>query len=84
MVWVHTACHRGFINISADEKNRRLLLRLAHLGLLLFIDFSSLKTVEVSNGSWKVLDFKIATSVRTLNNKGKCSEISNTSCQSKV
>ena len=25
----HTVCHRGFLNISADEKSRRLLLRLA-------------------------------------------------------
>ena len=27
LIWVHTVCHRGFINISADEKSRRLLLR---------------------------------------------------------
>ena len=26
LVWVHTVCHRGFLNISADEKSRRLLL----------------------------------------------------------
>ena len=26
----HTVCHRGFLNISADEKSRRLLLQLAH------------------------------------------------------
>ena len=26
---VHTVCHRGFLNISAVEKSRRLLLRLA-------------------------------------------------------
>ena len=31
---VHTVCHRGFLNISADEKSRRLLLRLAHLGFI--------------------------------------------------
>ena len=30
--WVHTICHRGFLNISADEKSRRLLLRLALYG----------------------------------------------------
>ena len=30
MIWVHTVCHRGFLNISADKKGRRLLLRLAH------------------------------------------------------
>ena len=30
LIWVHTVCHRGFLNISADEKSRRLLLRLAH------------------------------------------------------
>ena len=30
LIWVHTVCHRGFLNISADEKIRRLLLRLAH------------------------------------------------------
>ena len=35
LFWVHTVCHRGFLNISADEKSRRLLLRLAHLGLTL-------------------------------------------------
>ena len=23
-------CHRGFLNITADEKSRRLLLRLVH------------------------------------------------------
>ena len=33
LIWVHTVCHRGFLNISADEKSRRLLLRLAHKGL---------------------------------------------------
>ena len=30
LIWVHTVCHRGFLNISADEKSRRLLLRLEH------------------------------------------------------
>ena len=25
----HTVCHRGFLNISADKKSRRLLLQLA-------------------------------------------------------
>ena len=30
LVWVHTSCHMGFLNISAGEKSRRLLLRLAH------------------------------------------------------
>ena len=34
LIWVHTVCHRGFLNNSADEKSRRLLLRLAHLGLI--------------------------------------------------
>ena len=29
-IWVHTVCHRGFLNISTDEKSRLLLLRLAH------------------------------------------------------
>ena len=24
LIWVHAVCHRGFLNISADEKNRRL------------------------------------------------------------
>ena len=24
LIWVHTDCHRGFLNISADEKSRRL------------------------------------------------------------
>ena len=33
LICVHTVCHRGFLNISADEKSRRLLLRLAHYGL---------------------------------------------------
>ena len=28
LIWVHTVCHRGFLNISADEKSRRLLLTL--------------------------------------------------------
>ena len=37
LIWVHTVCHRGFLNISADEKSRQLLLRLAHLGLTAFI-----------------------------------------------
>ena len=32
LIWVHTVCHRGFLHISADEKNRRLLMRLALLG----------------------------------------------------
>ena len=27
---VHTVGHRGFLNISADKKSRRPLLRLAH------------------------------------------------------
>ena len=27
---IYTVCHRGFLNISTDEKSRRLLLRLAH------------------------------------------------------
>ena len=26
LICVHTICHRGFLNISADEKDRRLLL----------------------------------------------------------
>ena len=26
LIWVHTVCHRDFLNISADEKSRRLLL----------------------------------------------------------
>ena len=26
LIWVHTVCHRGFLNISSDEKSRRLLL----------------------------------------------------------
>ena len=30
LIWFHTVCHRGSLNISADEKSRRLLLRLAH------------------------------------------------------
>ena len=29
LIWVHTVCHRGFLNISADKKSR-LLLRLTH------------------------------------------------------
>ena len=29
LIWVHIVCHRGFLNISADENNWRLLLRLA-------------------------------------------------------
>ena len=29
-IGAHTVCHRGFLNISADEKSRRLLLRLGH------------------------------------------------------
>ena len=33
LIWVHTVCHRFFLNISADKKNRRLLLRLVHQGL---------------------------------------------------
>ena len=24
LIWVHTVCHRGLLNISADEKSRRL------------------------------------------------------------
>ena len=31
LVWVHTSFHKGFLNISADKKSRRLLLRLALL-----------------------------------------------------
>ena len=30
LIWVRTVCHRGGLNISADEKSRRLLLRLVH------------------------------------------------------
>ena len=30
LFWVHTVCYRAFLNISADEKSRRLLLQLAH------------------------------------------------------
>ena len=30
LIWVHTVCHRCFLNISADEKSRQLLLRLEH------------------------------------------------------
>ena len=30
LIWVHTICHRGFLNISVDEQSRQLLLRLAH------------------------------------------------------
>ena len=30
LIWVQTVCHIGFLNISADKKSRRLLLRLAH------------------------------------------------------
>ena len=30
LIWVHTICHRGFLNISTDEKSRQLLLQLAH------------------------------------------------------
>ena len=26
LIWVHTVCHRGFLNISTDDKSRRLLL----------------------------------------------------------
>ena len=37
LIWVHTVCHRGFLNISADEKSRRLLLRLAHLGYIIHL-----------------------------------------------
>ena len=33
LIWVHSVCHKGFLNISADEKSRRLLLGLAHKGL---------------------------------------------------
>ena len=29
LIWVNTVCHRGFSIISAGEKSRRLLLRLA-------------------------------------------------------
>ena len=30
LIWVHNVCHRGFLNILADEKSRWLLLQLAH------------------------------------------------------
>ena len=33
LIWVHTVCHRGFLNISADEKSRQLLLPFVHKGL---------------------------------------------------
>ena len=29
LISVHTVCHRGFLNISADEKSRQVLLQLA-------------------------------------------------------
>ena len=29
LIWVHTVCHRGFLNISAGDKSRRLLLCLS-------------------------------------------------------
>ena len=48
MIWVHTVCHRGFLNISADEKSRRILLQLAHKGLkLLIMEFFMLNTTPV-------------------------------------
>ena len=25
LIWVHTVCHRGFLNISADEKSIQLI-----------------------------------------------------------
>ena len=37
-MWVHTVCHRGFLNFSADEKSRRFLLWLAHYGLTTDLD----------------------------------------------
>ena len=30
LIWVHTVCNRGYLKISADEKSKQLLLRLAH------------------------------------------------------
>ena len=30
LIWVHIVCHRGFLNISADEKSRQILFWLAH------------------------------------------------------
>ena len=30
LIWVNTVCQRGFLDISADEIGRRLLLRLVH------------------------------------------------------
>ena len=26
LIWVHNVCHRSYLNISSDEKSRRLLL----------------------------------------------------------
>ena len=34
LIWVHTVCHRGFLNISADKESRRLLLRFSCSTLL--------------------------------------------------
>ena len=33
LISFYTVCHRGFLNISAEENSRRILLRLAHYGL---------------------------------------------------
>ena len=42
-----TVCHRGFLNMSADEKSSRLLLRLAYQGLLFKLVFAAHRLVLV-------------------------------------
>ena len=36
LIWVHTVCHRGFLNISADEKSRRLFCDWRIKGLIIY------------------------------------------------
>ena len=31
LIWVHTVCHRGFLNISADEKKQTTFIAISAL-----------------------------------------------------
>ena len=42
LIWVHTVCHRGFLNISADKKSRQPLLGLVNLRVKKYLELTKL------------------------------------------
>ena len=45
---VHTVCHRGFLNISADEKSRRLFVAIGALRVKAPIFFVTFELIDRS------------------------------------